>query len=48
MVSDWLAKDLGRPTINIDGRTVTTKADLSKTLKVKIRPGLGTHDITIK
>jgi hypothetical protein len=47
-VSDWLAKDLGRPTVNVDGKTVTAKADLSKPLKVKIPAGLGTHNIQIK
>jgi hypothetical protein len=47
-VSDWLAKDLDRPTISIDGKTITAKADLSKPLKVKIPAGLGTHNIQIK
>ncbi|UCF44476.1 MAG: hypothetical protein JSV99_06090 [Planctomycetota bacterium] len=47
-VSDWLAKDLGRPTVNVDGKTVTAKADLSKPLKIKIPPGIGTHNIRIK
>ncbi|UCF43549.1 MAG: hypothetical protein JSV99_01070, partial [Planctomycetota bacterium] len=47
-VSDWLAKDLGRPTVNVDGKTAAAKADLSKPLKVKIPAGLGTHNIRIK
>jgi hypothetical protein len=47
-VSDWLAKDLGRPTVSVDGKTLITKADLSKPLKVKIPAGLGTHNIRIK
>jgi hypothetical protein len=48
MVSDWLAKDLGKPTISVDDRAVITSADLSKQLKVKIPAGIGVHNIQIK
>lgn len=47
-VSDWLAKDLGTPTVSVDGKTAAAKADLTKPLKVKIPAGLGTHNIRIK
>jgi hypothetical protein len=47
-VSDWLAKDLGGPTISVDGKTVTAKADLTKPLEIKIPAGLGTHSIVIE
>ncbi|MBA7679695.1 hypothetical protein ES703_87997 [subsurface metagenome] len=48
MVSDWLAKDMGRPNISVDGKTVIKNADLSKQLRVNIPAGLGTHNIQIK
>ncbi len=48
LVCDWLAKELGRVNISVDGKTVIKNADLSKQLKIDIPPGLGTHNIHIK
>lgn len=47
MVSDWLAKDLGRPMISVNGKKMITNADLSIQLKIKIPAGLGTYSIQI-
>ncbi len=48
LLSDWLAKDLGRSTISVDGKTVIKNADLSKQLRVKIPAGVGVHNVRIK
>ena len=48
LLSDWLAKEIGRAAINVDGKTIIKNADLSKQLKVEIPAGLGTHNIQIR
>ena len=48
LVCDWLAKELGRVNISVDGKTVIKNADLSKQLKIDIPAGLGTHNIRIE
>jgi len=48
LLSDWLAKEIGRAAINVDGKTVIKNANLSKQLKVDIPAGLGTHNIQIR
>ena len=48
LVSDWLAKELGRTTISVDDKTVIKNADFSGQLKIKIPSGVGTHNIQIK
>jgi hypothetical protein len=48
LLSDWLAKEIGRASISVDGKTVIKNADFSKQLKVEIPAGLGTHNIQIR
>jgi hypothetical protein len=48
LVSDWLAKDLGKASISVDGKTLISNTDLIGQLTVKIPAGLGTHNIQIK
>lgn len=48
LVSDWLAKDLGRATITVDGKILLNNANLTKQQTVKIPAGLGIHNIQIK
>jgi len=48
LVSDWLAKDLGKASISVNGKTLISNTDLTEQLKIKIPAGLGTHKIQIK
>ena len=48
LVSDWLAKDLGKASISVDGKTLISNTDLTGQLTLKIPAGLGTHNIQIK
>lgn len=48
LAADWLAKDLGKVTISVDGKMTFADADLNEQLKIKIPAGLGSHIIQIK